>query len=287
MNKEAVNFIPLRDALLNEEWETVASLLTVASGLEKWAKGLFTVVGDKFLYQGHEIPVALNERIVAMATAGEDPTRWFKFWERLKLNSSWRSINQLPSFLKNRNIPLDNEGYLITYKSVRSDYTDWHTGKISNKVGVTNEMPRNEISDDPNEACHVGFHVGALEYAQGFGSEGKRIIVCRVDPQDVVCVPYDSSPQKMRVCRYTVIANHGAVLPSTTVDSEELISTEPETEESTELKFAFDMMDDAQLMEQSLKDLRKYAQQLKIARASKLAGGKPALLLKIMEVRRK
>ena len=52
-------------------------------------------------------------------------------------------------------------------------------------------------------------HVGALAYAITFCSGGgSRIVICEVDPENVVCVPYDCSQQKMRVCEYKVIGHH-------------------------------------------------------------------------------
>ena len=104
----------------------------------------------------------------------------------------------------------------LAYKGVTSNMTDAHTGTVDNSIGVTNELPRNKISDDPNKDCHFGFHVGALDYAKTFSN---RVIICKVDPADVVCVPYDCSQQKMRVCKYKVIGHwNGQPMSSTTID---------------------------------------------------------------------
>jgi hypothetical protein len=54
---------------------------------------------------------------------------------------------------------------------------------------------------------------GAPPYVSGSG----RIVVCRVDPEHVVCVPKDASYAKVRVCEYLVIGNFGQALPSTTI----------------------------------------------------------------------
>src|SRR5262249_46214547 len=144
-------------------------------------------------------------RIVAMATNGENPTILFRFWERLSKNPSYRSVNQLYTFMKHSGIPLTTEGKILTYKAVRSDYRDCHSGKFDNHPGVTQKMPRNKISDDPQVACDEGFHVGAMGYVRNFGGSGSRIVVCEVDPENVVSIPHDARSQKMRVCEYKVI----------------------------------------------------------------------------------
>jgi hypothetical protein len=176
----------------------------------------------QFTYNGASLPTELNQRVIKMATAGDDPTALFNFWERLQKNPSKRSVDQLFSFLSHQGIPFEKDGTFLAYKGVRSDLKDAHSGKFDNSPGNVHEMPRNQISDDPNHACHEGFHVGALAYASGFS---QRVVICRVDPEHVVCVPYDASAQKMRVCKYEVIGFHNGQELSSTVH------TEPEYDE--------------------------------------------------------
>jgi hypothetical protein len=61
------------------------------------------------------------------------------------------------------------------------------------------------VNDDPNAGCSHGLHVGSETYAVGFGS---RHLIVAVDPADVVCIPHDSSCQKMRCCGYTVVGEY-------------------------------------------------------------------------------
>lgn len=228
VQKGAPQFNALRKAILAEDWKAVPKNLTVAKSIKDWAKGKFTLKGDNFYFDGQEIPNNINSRIIEMATKGEDPTPLFKFWERLQKNPSMRSVQQLWPFLEHKGIPITKEGTFLAYKGVKNDFKDAHTRTIDNKPGVINKMPRNQISDDPNHACHVGFHVGALRYAQSFS---ERVVVCEVDPEHVVCVPYDSSQEKMRVCEYKVRGNHnGEFLPSTTFE-EDKTADAPEAEE--------------------------------------------------------
>ena len=223
-------------------------------------------------------------------------------------------MKQLFTFLKHRNIPLDEHGDILAYKSVRTDWMDHHSHTVSNKPGSVHEMPRNEISDDPNEACYAGFHVGALRYAETFHRSSSRIIVCKISPADVVCIPYDSSAEKMRVCKYVVIGLKGAELPSTTVSTKELevptaarkgtkqASKSKKTrhtktkaadtkkfDAATKRKWAkMDSQDRADLRDYSIADLRKYATyHIHIVGASKIPGGKKALLDKVIRARRK
>ena len=325
VQKGTPNFIPLRDALTNERWDDIPKCVSVSKSLDSWAKGKFTIdsTGEHFLYEGKNLPQDFNNRIIKMATSNEDPTPLFKFWERLQKNPSFRSVQQLWPFMAQQGIPLTKDGCILTYKGVTSDYKDVHTNSVDNSIGTTHEMPRNQISDDPKIPCHVGFHVGAYSYATSFGP---RTIICKVDPEDVVCVPYDNEQQKMRVCRYKVVGNgNGQHMSSTVISSsdyesnEELDGTteavEEEPDGTEDIDYGnevgdddqghtgekeapvlrhhakkgwakFDKMDMAALMNQSLDDLRQYAGKgLDIVGASKIAGGKTALVAKILQVR--
>jgi hypothetical protein len=238
------NFEAARDAALAGNWDVLVPLLSAGLTIERWLGGDWKVRDNLITYKGETIDQALNQRLLRMATEGANPSGWLKFWERLQANPSWRSVHQLYHFLAHQGIPIDEkDGFLLTYKSVTHDYKDHHTRKWDNRPGVTNEMPRNKISDDPNVACHEGFHVGAIGYALTFGSD-KRIVICKVDPADVVCVPYDASYMKMRVCKYVVVGNYsGEPLPST-VFTETLPTVAPPVEEEEFEGTDDDLVDD-------------------------------------------
>lgn len=221
VKRGAPNFEGLRNALLSSNWSEVPHHLRSDSSVERWANGKFKVSNGTITYNGDSLPADLTSRIFDMATLGDDPTHLFNFWERLQKNPSARSVEQLWRFLANSGHPITSDGFFLAYKGVRPDFKDCHSGTIDNRPGVVIELPRNKISDDPNTPCHYGLHVGALQYAAGFGS---RVVICKVDPADVVCVPFDYSSQKMRVCRYEVVGLHGdGHLPSTTIDDDEFV----------------------------------------------------------------
>jgi hypothetical protein len=316
------NFLALRMALLEERWADVEGHLRMDTHIKQWAKGHFSIVDNNVCYDNVPISGDVSARIMEMASKNEDVNPLLKFWDRLKANPSHRSVTQLWTFLKNAGIPITQDGHFLAYKAVRTNFKDVHSGKFDNTPGNVIKMPRNEISDDPNLACHVGLHVGALEYASTFGGSDSRIVICKVDPADVVCVPFDASFMKMRVCKYEVIGHHnGYHMSSTTVDDEDMPDWERDDyddyddydeycdncsdyvndKQSTtppgggygaplkksdigDLSHDFDHMTYAELYQVSLDDLRKYARRhLNIVGASRLHGGKSALIDLIMK----
>lgn len=220
------NYAPLKAAIQAQDWASVPQHLEVRKSIEAWSKGNFKFDGGKILYKGEEIPGVLGKRVREMATRGESVDYLLKFWERLKKNPSWRSVEQLFGFLEHTGIPIGPNGFFRAYKGVKENMTDAHTGKVDNKPGAVNEMDRNKVSDDPKEACHYGYHVGDLSYAASFAAV---TVICEVDPADVVCIPYDQSKRKMRVCKYKVIGlSNGDLMESTAYELEPELGTESE-----------------------------------------------------------
>ena len=113
------------------------------------------------------------------------------------------SMDGLFKFLKGARIPINSSGNILTYKRIKENYTDCHTGKIDNHVGKTVSMDRSKVTYNPNVTCASGLHVCSYSYLGHFG--GARLVVCEVEPHDVVSVPVDYNYAKMRCCKYKVV----------------------------------------------------------------------------------
>lgn len=290
VRRGAVNFDAARAAVLNEQWDGIENVLVPGHAVQRWLGNGFAFTDGVITYGEDKVDARLSARLVRMAEAGDDPTAWMKFWRRLQDNPSMRSVEQLYGFLENKGIPIDAEGYILAYKSIRPDWKDHHSGTCDNSVGNVLQMPRNRISDDPNQACHYGYHVGALEYASTFGGSGDgiRIVICRVDPADVVCVPYDHSMQKVRVCRYEVIAEH----EDRTHLSDTYEDVRPEDDWDGD-DDGDDWDDDdgdgdddpVADPDSTLADLRAYAKSIGVKRINNILGGKAGLIKAIVAAR--
>jgi hypothetical protein len=174
------------------------------------------VRNGSLFFQGEEIHNVVVDRIFDFMAEGLPVEPLLEFLKRLLANPSKRSVDQLYTFLEHKALPITEDGYLLAYKGVNEDYTDCHSGKFSNKPGVVNEMRRNQVDDDSNRGCSYGFHVGSLEYATGFG---RKTVIVKVDPADVVSVPTDSSCQKCRTAKYEVLCDFNGPLPQAATNS--------------------------------------------------------------------
>lgn len=192
---------------------TLEKLMSVKETIVRFSHGKITVSDNEVLYNGKPIHGFVVSRILEFAKNNLPYQPLVKFLERVRLNPSARSVEELYRFLEHRKMPITPNGTFLAYKSVRADYTDHHTGTIRNKVGDSpTRLERNQVDDDANRGCSYGYHVGSLEFAQSFGGGERHLMIVEVDPADVVSVPYDCNCQKLRCTWYTVIDEFKHVL---------------------------------------------------------------------------
>lgn len=180
----------------------------------------------EFFYGGIPLHNAVTMRINHLRKEGMPFAPMLAFLRNLMQNPSMTSINELYSFLEHGNMPITEDGCFIGYKAVCTyvgseftdihgnvvkygDLVDKHSRSVRNNVGDSPEIPRNFVDDDREKACSFGYHVGSLEYSGPngwFHNSTDTVLLVKVNPKDAVSVPLDASCQKLRCCKYEVIA---------------------------------------------------------------------------------
>jgi hypothetical protein len=227
-------FKRITSALINgEDPQPFLDLAKAVEGLD----GRVKVLGDTVYFGDEPQHSTLARTILRYRQEGRETKGLVLFMERLAQNPSRRSREQLFDWVQDRDLTIDAEGFFIAFKGVQAqDVVDsddegdqivnaadgervlvsLHAGRaivngveivghIPNAVGDVITMPRPEVQDDPNHGCSTGLHAGTYDYAVGYASRGALLEV-RIDPADVVSVPTDSGFQKLRTCRYEVLA---------------------------------------------------------------------------------
>lgn len=168
---------------------------------------------------GDPISNLVASRILDFLAQGVDCLPVFKFITKLNLNPSARAVNELYTFLEHQFLPLTANGNFLAYKALRSDYRDIHTGKNDNSVGNVLEMPRNKVDDNKDVGCSKGLHAGALNYAREYRPCDGKLVVVEINPADVVSIPTDCEFQKLRTCKYKVVAEYEVPLEDLSYES--------------------------------------------------------------------
>jgi hypothetical protein len=202
--------------------EAFAELLEIGTVIENWSEGNFEFRDGFLYYEDEQVASQPTDRIIQLIKNGWDKGPMLAYLDRLYQNISNRAVMESYDWCSHRGLPITPDGYLVGYKGVgvyngkdktdkmgrplsTGDLVDKWSNSIRNNIADEVSMNRRKVSDNCNEGCSAGLHVGTYEYACGWaGSEGKVVLV-RFDPSDIVSVPTDCEYQKMRVSRYTVI----------------------------------------------------------------------------------
>jgi len=121
-------------------------------------------------YKGLNVGPAVVRRIVEFQRAKLPVTPLVKFLDRLVLNPSRNSVQQLYAFLEHEGFAVTPDGTFLGYKGVREDgYSQTAgdptqvikgvvdaEGHIRNWLGDEIEMNRAAVQDDPNVGCSHG-----------------------------------------------------------------------------------------------------------------------------------
>ena len=198
------NFSQIKERIINEDFDAIEDLFDTGKAVGQFTNGNIVVQNNTVLYKGENVDNHVVDRILDFMRQGLPYKPLCNFLDKLMQNPSRRAVSELYRFLEHKKMPLTPDGNFLAYKSVRSDWTDHHTGKFSNTVGSVLEMTRQAVCDDANIGCSYGFHAGSLDYAQNFHS-GSRLLIVEINPADVVSIPHDCNCQKLRTAKYKVV----------------------------------------------------------------------------------
>lgn len=212
------NFFRIRAALLEGKYELAYQLMDMPSYIQNASNGDFVVKNSVVYYGSLILNDIISQKLISIILDGGvncEPVK--RYVERIIKNPSRNSANELYDFLGYRELPITPEGTVLAWKGVDENLWSVHgnkntrvlqgkvdeDGKIYNEIGATIEVERICVDDNRDNECSHGLHVGSYDYAKGWG---KRLLLVEFDPADAVSVPRDCDFQKLRVCKYKIVA---------------------------------------------------------------------------------
>lgn len=197
----------LVDAVYDNDLDTVVELFDLPSRVEAISKGRVEVTREGVFINGERRGGKIVDRIMQMLHRGAKTiTHFTAFLENREANPDVDARESVYDFIQHCSLPITPDGCFLAYKFVRHDYMDWYTGCThENRVGAHISMPREQVCADRNVSCAPGLHACSKEYVSNWGGRGLRMMVIKVNPRDVVSVPYSYNMEKMRVCAYEVV----------------------------------------------------------------------------------
>ena len=222
--KSHPNYNKLINHLKNNNIEHFEAAYDIVSHVNSYCEGYVNCTDGSLTWDGIKMPSMFTHTILDMVKQGFPFEPMLNFLDNLSQNPSDHAVVELFDFMENKNMPITYDGCFLAYKAVKNDYKDIYSGTFDNTVGNICSVPRTKVDNNRDNGCGAGLHVGAIDYAKSYGGidtddldggknddGGNRLMICKVNPRDVVSVPTDSKFQKLRCCRYEVVAEFDSV----------------------------------------------------------------------------
>lgn len=195
------------EAIHAGDWHSVRAHTDVAKSITLRTEGRVRIENDRIFVSDREVHGSIVERILAMISMKSEAVQGLiRFLDRTYNNCSKATVENLFDFIEACDLPITEDGCFLAYKYVKENFTDCWTGKFDNSVGAKPRMPRNECDEDRTSLCSTGLHVCSLDYlGNDYSNTNRPIIVVKVAPEDVVCVPTEHKMAKMRTEGYEVV----------------------------------------------------------------------------------
>lgn len=232
MLSSSPSFTELIQAMKAKDSEKITNLMRPAVAIKNFTQGDISIVGNSITYKGEQLSNYVVNKIFEFMSADLPWEHLVSFLDRLMQNPSMRAREELYRFLETENLPVTEDGHFLAYKRVRHDFKDWHSNSIDNSVGKIVEMPRFKVDDNQAAGCSAGLHAGSLAYINGFHSNDGVVVIVKIDPKDVVCIP-NEDVRKLRCCKYEVISTFKTKLtdPTYTAKGDTFTNGSSNTEE--------------------------------------------------------
>jgi hypothetical protein len=198
------------EALPTATEDELLGLVDIEKAVANYSNGQVEVKNGRVLFEGEEVHGSISKRILEFMSKGLPFEPLVNFLKNLMENPSMQSQQELYDFLEHEHLPITEDGHFLAYKAVTSGFKDKYRGTFDNRVGQVCTMRRAKVDDNRKMGCSQGLHAGALNYVASYGSveAGDKIVIVKINPQDVVSVPSDCNCEKLRTCRYEVVGEY-------------------------------------------------------------------------------
>lgn len=205
------NFNDLKVALRkNSDEDAIKKILNIKAYVAQLSEGRADIVDGSLYFDGAPMAGVLAERVAVMFAEGFGVLPLLRFLNRVALNPRKDIAEELYPFLESGSLPITEDGFILAYKMVRSNFFDVHSGTMDNSPGKVVSLDSYEVVDSNRyNECSVGLHFCSLAYIEAglasFVAPGNRLVQLLIDPVDIVAIPTDYNRSKGRAWKYTVL----------------------------------------------------------------------------------
>lgn len=209
--KDNPAYAEILKAIVQKNVEKLESLCDIPGFVAKITRGDVAISEDEVRFRNQKVPEYLATRILDYIKEGLPIDPICRFAEKLMGNVTEDVREDLYLWLEKGNMPIYEDGDILGYKVVRSDFYSIHSGRdgrVFQGVGEVVELDRVKCDANRDVTCSSGLHFCSYDYLPHFGGlneEQNRVIIVKINPADVVAIPTDYGLTKGRCCRFEVI----------------------------------------------------------------------------------
>lgn len=193
-------------AAKERDYAKLVEAIDLDKAVKNKSNGKVTFEDGVLRYNGAKIDNKLSRRVLELVSEGYKLDPFIKFMELCYQNPNPTVIDNLYDFMETTGIMLDEDGWVVGWKKVREDGYDYYSGTVLYEVGKTVKIDISECDLDSRKESSMGLHVGSRNYAENLWHKGQgKLLLVRVNPEKVVCVPEYSSMEKLRACEIDVL----------------------------------------------------------------------------------
>ena len=212
-NDEIVNvsidsnkFSEIKDALNDGNGDLAFKLSSIKNQILSYSYKDIEIENNILTYKGKVFENSIVDKIVIDMNEGNtDFEKYVKFIDNMMANPSHKIKKRIYDFIVAEDIKISDDGFILAFKVVKSSYYDIHSNSMDNSPGCVVKMNREDVDDDDSVTCSSGLHVCSKSYIPYFSNNTSKIVLCKVNPKDVVSIPIDYNDAKMRCCEYVVL----------------------------------------------------------------------------------
>lgn len=210
--KEIASQIVKTSSCTEKQFSDLKSFSSMKEKLITWGNGHISVINNQIYYKDELIDNVLSKFILHLIDKKDKTLQyWCNFLDTIQNCSSSHVYDRLFLFISQNDLAVSKDGKSVfAWKIIRNDYKDKYTGTIDNSVGQYVSMPAHKVTSDPNIHCSSGLHVASLDYLRScYASYVDRLIIVKVNIDDIISIPNDYQGSKIRVKSYSVIKEVG------------------------------------------------------------------------------
>lgn len=198
-------------AIRDGDENKVRNLLCLDIAVSEVSGGEFEIKDGQVLYNGMLVHNAVTKKIIECVMENLPYANLKAFLGRILNQLNPTVLDELYLFLdSNESMPIMDDGAFLAYRVVQDNYYSKHRNpdgtRNRNMIGDEVTFDRDAVDPDRDNTCSDGLHFCSLHYVPFYGySDSDRVMIVKINPEDVVTIPNDYNNSKGRCCYYEVV----------------------------------------------------------------------------------